>query len=60
MFLDIIHLLVFCLNCRPVYISKHNVSEKVLPDDRERIQSPKRCILKYIQDDILDKRRDDG
>jgi hypothetical protein len=27
MFLDIIHRLVFCLKCRPVYISKHNVSE---------------------------------
>jgi hypothetical protein len=27
MFLDIIHHLVFCLKCRPVYISKHNVSE---------------------------------
>jgi hypothetical protein len=27
MFLDIIHRLVFCLKCRPVYISKHDVSE---------------------------------
>jgi hypothetical protein len=29
MFLDIIHRLVFCLKCRPVYtrISKHKVSE---------------------------------
>jgi hypothetical protein len=27
MFLDIINRLVFCLKCRPVYISKHNVSE---------------------------------
>jgi hypothetical protein len=27
MFLDIIHCLVFYLKCRPVYISKHNVSE---------------------------------
>jgi hypothetical protein len=27
MFLDIIQCLVFCLKCRPVYISKHNVSE---------------------------------
>jgi hypothetical protein len=27
MFLDIIHRLVFCLKSRPVYISKHNVSE---------------------------------
>jgi hypothetical protein len=26
-FLDIIQCLVFCLKCRPVYISKHNVSE---------------------------------
>jgi hypothetical protein len=26
-FLDIIHRLVICLKCRPVYISKHNVSE---------------------------------
>jgi hypothetical protein len=26
-FLDIIHRLVFCLKRRPVYISKHNVSE---------------------------------
>jgi hypothetical protein len=27
MFLDIIHRLVFCLKSRPVYISKHNISE---------------------------------
>jgi hypothetical protein len=27
MFLDIIHCLVFCLKNRPVYISKHSVSE---------------------------------
>jgi hypothetical protein len=27
MFLDIIHRLVFCLKCRPRYISKHSVSE---------------------------------
>jgi hypothetical protein len=26
-FSDIIHRLVFCLKCRPVYISKYNVSE---------------------------------
>jgi hypothetical protein len=26
-FLDIIHRLVSCLKCRPVYISKHNFSE---------------------------------
>jgi hypothetical protein len=26
-FLNIIHRLVFCLKCRPFYISKHNVSE---------------------------------
>jgi hypothetical protein len=26
-FLDVIHRLVFCLKCRPVYISKRNVSE---------------------------------
>jgi hypothetical protein len=27
MLLDTIHRLVFCLKCRPLYISKHNVSE---------------------------------
>jgi hypothetical protein len=27
----------------------------VLPDDGNRIQSPKRCVLKYKQDDIFDK-----
>jgi hypothetical protein len=27
MFLDIIHRIVFCLKIRPLYISKHNVSE---------------------------------
>jgi hypothetical protein len=58
-----------CLNCRPVYILKHNVSEtgfylrlqvKPTPEDGDRIQFPKRCVLKYKQDDILDKSRDDG
>jgi hypothetical protein len=81
MYLDIIHRLVFCLKCRPVYIPKHNVSEtefhlrpRVKPSqlgrikrasphirlDGCRIRSPKRCVLKYKQDDILDKRRVDG
>jgi hypothetical protein len=30
-------------------------TEKVLPDDGDRIQSPKRYVLKYKQDDILHK-----
>jgi hypothetical protein len=30
----------------------HNVSE---PEDGDRIQSPKRCVLKEKQDDILNK-----
>jgi hypothetical protein len=72
MFLENIH--------RPVYTSKHNVSETVfclclhvkptqlgpidraspyhvLPEDGERIQCPKRYVLKYKQDGIFDKCR---
>jgi hypothetical protein len=29
----------------------------VLPEDGKRMQSPKRCILKYKQDGVLDKNR---
>jgi hypothetical protein len=62
MFLDIIHLPVFIQKRRPVYISKHNVSEngfylrlqvkptQLGPIDRARTHSPKRCVLKYKQD----------
>jgi hypothetical protein len=32
-------------------------TENVLPEDGDRIQSPKRCILKYKQDGVLDKNR---
>jgi hypothetical protein len=28
-----------------------------LPEDGDRIQSPKRCVLKYKEDDVLDKDR---
>jgi hypothetical protein len=31
-------------------------TEQVLPEDGERIQSPKRCVLKYEQDGVLNKR----
>jgi hypothetical protein len=30
---------------------------RLLPEDGERIQSPKRCVLKYKQDGVLDKSR---
>jgi hypothetical protein len=30
-------------------------TEWVLPEDGDRIQSPKRCVLKHKQDEILDK-----
>jgi hypothetical protein len=30
-------------------------TEYVLPEDGDRIQSPKRCVLKDKQDDVLDK-----
>jgi hypothetical protein len=46
MFLDVIR--------RPVYISKHNVSE---PGDGNRIQSPKHCVLICKQEGVLDKNR---
>jgi hypothetical protein len=32
-------------------------TEYLLPEDGDRIQSPKRCVLKYKQDGFLDKIR---
>jgi hypothetical protein len=60
MFLDIIHRLVFCLKCRPVYISKYNVSDTgfyLRLQVKPTLLGP---IDRARQDDILDKRRDDG
>jgi hypothetical protein len=32
-------------------------TEEVLPEGGDRIQSPKRCVLKYKEDGVLDKNR---
>jgi hypothetical protein len=37
------------LQVEPIQLGRN---ELVLPEDGDRIQSPKRCILKYKQDDI--------
>jgi hypothetical protein len=30
-------------------------TEQILPEDGDRFQSPKRCVLKYKQDGVLNK-----
>jgi hypothetical protein len=32
-------------------------TESVLPENEDRIPSPKRCVLKYKQDGVLDENR---
>jgi hypothetical protein len=55
---------LFCFFCCPVqvaalcradYLYRLDPTEQVLPEDGDRIRSPKRYILKEKQDDILNK-----
>jgi hypothetical protein len=45
------------LKCRPVSLSKLALSDLVLPEDGDRIQFPKYCVLKEKQEDSLNKEK---
>jgi hypothetical protein len=51
----VVHVIPLCYPYLRTKTYRLDPNEEVLPEDRDRIQSPKRCVLKNKQDNVLDK-----